>query len=48
MFLYFSAFREYPYDIYDLNDKDYDKMEENIKKMNLNLLKDLNILINKN
>ena len=26
--LYFSAYGEYPYDINDLNDKDYDKMAE--------------------
>ena len=34
--LYFSAYGEYPYDINDLNDKDYDKMAEYIDKNELN------------
>ena len=33
--LYFSAYGEYPYDINDLNDKDYDKMAEYIDKNEL-------------
>jgi serine/threonine protein kinase len=41
--LYFSAFGTYPYDLGDLNDKEYDKMTENIEKNELKFPEGINV-----